>query len=234
MSLRRLVDQAMKLDRGPARQAAMNKAHAFALATPGGTKGLRIDSRISFSDEEFWVDAGAVHATANSALPQVTRWVKAHTAANLEAGGVLRMNAMLMEPSPRVQAACNDKHNRYRGLIDIAYSQHKAGTRAILPVFVAAIISHTGEMAPELVTLVENITRQYAKSITPRDLDDGVSKNRKTGMFRARFKDALMAAMAEGFGRLLAAAGKLHVPYINKQTAIEGYTPFLPSNSYHH
>ena len=143
------------------------------------------------------------------------------------------MNAMLMEPSPRVQARCNEKHNTYRGLIDVAYSQHKAGQRAIMPVFVAAIVSHTGEMAPELVTLIENITRQYACTITPRDLDDGISKNRHTGMFRARFKDALMSATAEGFGQVIAKAGKVHVPYLTKQCAMEGYTPLLPSKSHY-
>jgi hypothetical protein len=232
MQLRQMVDQAHRVDRGPAKQEIMNKIHAFALATPGGTKGLRIDSRITFSDEEYWVDAGAVHPTPNCATSQITKWVKAHTEANTEAGGILRMNAMLMEPSPRIRARCNEKHDTYRGLIDIAHSQHKAGSRATMPVFVAAIISHTGEMAPELVTLVENITRQYAKTITPGDQEDGVSRNRKTGMFRARFKDALMSAMAEGFGRLLAAAGRIHVPYINKQTVLEGFTMFLPSQSY--
>ena len=88
-------------------------------------------------------------------------------------------------------------------------------------------------MAPELVTLVENITRQYACSITPRDLDDGISKNRRTGMFRARFKDALMSATAEGFGQVIANAGKVHVSYITRQCAMEGYTPLLPSKSYY-
>ena len=59
-----------------------------------------------------------------------------------------------------------------------------------------------------------------------------MSKNRKTSMFRARFKDALMSAIAEGFVRLLTAAGRIHVPYVNKQDAMEGFTMFLPSQSY--
>ena len=58
------MDQVHGVDRGPAKQAIMN-IHAYVLATPGGTKGLRIDSRLSFADEEYWVDAGAVHPTTN-------------------------------------------------------------------------------------------------------------------------------------------------------------------------
>ena len=73
----------------------------------------------------------------------------------------------------------------------------------------------------------------YACTITPRDLDDGISKNRRTGMFRARFKDALMSATAEGFGQVIAKAGKVHVPYLKKQCAMEGYTPLLRSKSHY-
>jgi hypothetical protein len=232
MALRNMLDMVHSIERGETRNAMMNKVHAFALATPGGTKGLRVDLQLLFDDEEFWVDSAATHPTTNSTTSRVTKWVKAHDTANEEAGGLLRLNSMLMEPSPCVATAVNTKHNRYGGLLDVASTQFKAGARATQPVFIAAVTSHTGEMAPELHTLVESITRQYARTITKHDLEDGVSKNRRTGIFRSRFKDALMTAMAEGFGRLLAGAGRVSIPYITRQKGLEGYSAFLPSSSY--
>jgi hypothetical protein len=128
--LRELVLQIHQTDHGPRREKLTMEAHAFANATPGGTKGLRLDSRLIFRDEEFWVDASVVHPTPNSKESPVTKWVKAHTAAFLEAGGLLANNAMLMEPSPCIRTAVAIKHNRYKPLLDVAYSQHKAGSRA--------------------------------------------------------------------------------------------------------
>jgi hypothetical protein len=231
-NLRWMLEQASLMERGTGRTAVMNKIHDYAMATPGGTKGLRIDIQLLFDDEELWIDGGAVHPTSYSTEAAVTKWVKNHSAANKEAGGLLRVNGMLMQPSPNVRTACNTKHTTYKGLLDIAASQVKTGERSVLPTFVAAIISHTGEMAPELHTLVETITVQYARTITQKDMEDGVSKGRRTGMFRSQFKDALMTAMAEGFGSTLAGAGRVHVPYVTKQRGLEGYTAFLPSSSY--
>jgi hypothetical protein len=232
LRLRELVLTAHQADHGPERTRLVNEAHSYALATPGGTKGLRIDSRLTFDDEEIWVDASAVHPTPNSKEAPVTKWVKAHALAFVEAGGILANNAMLMEPSPCIRTAAAIKHNRYKALLDVAFTQHKAGGRAHMPTFVAAIISHTGEMAPELITLIETITRQYARTITTRDLEDGVSKTHRTGMFRAQFKDALMSAMAEGFGGVLSSSGKVFIPYIRKFDTLEGYANNLPSESY--
>jgi hypothetical protein len=225
-----MVDAAQLARRGPERTLLMRKAHEFALATPGGCKGLRVDSILEFGDAVFWVDMGATHATQISLLQPVTKWVQELSAASREAGGVLRANAMLMEPSPAVRRACNRKHDAYKPLLDVAAAQVKAGSRTHMPVFVAGIVTHTGEMAPELITLVESITMQFARTITPSDLEDGLSRSRRTGFFRARFKDALMVAMAEGFGRTLVAAGKLFNPYCTKRSTLEGYTPYLTSS----
>ena len=175
----------------------MMDIHAFASATPGGSKGLRIDAQLAFEDEEFWVDGGVVHPTSESTLPAVSKWIKRLLSANMEAAGFAHNNVMLQEPSPNVKAACANKQGTYKDLMDIAQAQHKPGWRQVLPIIVAAIISHSGEMAPELLTLVEHITMQFARSITVKDLEDGISKSRKTGQFRARFKDALKTAMSE-------------------------------------
>jgi hypothetical protein len=231
-TLRAMIDEALGTRRGIERDEKMAGMHEYALATPGGCKGLRVDSLLSFPTEEYWVDVGATHSTQNSLTVPVTKWVRDHAKANAEAGCLLRANVMLMEPSPAVRMACNVKHNRYKPLVDVAASQVKQGLRTIMPTFVAAIVSHTGEMAPELITLIENITRQYGTLISREDLEDGISKNKRTGIFRARFKDAIMVAMAEGFGRTLAVAGREHTHHIAKRKAMEGYSAYLPNSDY--
>ena len=160
----------------------------------------------------------------------MSKWVKRLSIANMEAAGFAHNNMMLQETSPTVRAACAKKHGTYQGLIDIAMAQHKAGSRQLLPTFVAAIISHSGEMVPELITLIEHITMQFARSITARELEDGISKSRKTGEFRARFKDALMAAVSEGWGRALASAGQPFLPYLKKKECSLGHGGFFPGS----
>ena len=115
-------------------------------------------------------------------------------------------------------------------MLTIAEKQFKKGNRSTIPKFVAAIISHTGEFAPELITYIEQVTKQYARTITPTDLEDGISRSRRTSIFRCRYKDALMAALAEGWGRTIADAGRpwLSTGALSKST-LEGYQSYLPS-----
>ena len=119
-------------------------------------------------------------------------------------------------------------------IMTIAEKQFKKGNRTTVPTFVAAIISHTDELAPELITFIEHVTKQYARTISPTDLEDGVSRARRTSIFRCRYKDALMAAMAEGWGRTIADVGR---PWLSKaalsKSTLEGYQSYLPSWEVH-
>jgi hypothetical protein len=225
-----MMAAAMQLPHGDTRDALALKAIHHAQQTPGGTTGLRVDACIDFDDQTFWVDGGSVHPTSTSTIPAVSKWSAKLLKATLAAGGVSALNAMLCEPSPNVRRACTTKHDRYRPMLAIADKQFLAGNRATNPTFVAAIISHTGEFAPELILYIEQITKQYARSITPTDLEDGVSKARRTSIFRCRYKDALMAALAEGWGRTLSDVGR---PWLSKaalsKSTLEGYQSYLPS-----
>ena len=62
-------------------------------------------------------------------------------------------------------------------------------------------------MSPESLRAVELITRAYGTLASSRHYEDGISLKRRTAEFRTRFKDALMAANAAGFGSTLAHAG---------------------------
>ena len=75
------------------------------------------------------------------------------------------------------------------------------------PVFAACIFSHLGEMSPKALDTIEVITKAYRANVSKMYFEDGISLKRRTAEFRMRFKDALMAANATGFGTTLAAAG---------------------------
>ena len=57
------------------------------------------------------------------------------------------------------------------------------------------------------MSLIELFTAQDKTLCSWSDLQDGVAKGKRTAGFRCRFKDALMAANARGFGATLGAAG---------------------------
>jgi hypothetical protein len=205
--MRRMADMQAGMQEGPAKVKHIQNMAAFAAATPGKWKGLRIDLRVLFPDCEVWVDVGSVHPTSNSTSRAVTIWAEKLAVAERAARGGRARNSMLKVPSPAVKVACVTKHNRYAPLVAIAANQHKKGVRPFAPRFVAAIISHTGEFAPELITMIELFTKQFAKHSRTLNLEDGVREARRTSDFRRRFKDALMVAVLGGFGRVLHSAG---------------------------
>ena len=83
----------------------------------------------------------------------------------------------------------------------------KTGVRTTAPKFFPCIISHIGEMSPNLLVLIEQLVGQYKKRCAKTHYEDGVKMTRRTGDFRRRIKDALMATNARGFGRVIADAG---------------------------
>jgi hypothetical protein len=180
----------------------------LAAETPKEWKGLRIDRRVVFPDMEVWIDVGTVHPTSCSTERAVTLWNKRLFEAGVASRGVLSRNRMAREASPTVATACRTKHARYAPMVKIAEDQKKKGQRAFAPRFFAAIVSHSGEFAPELMGLIELFTKQYAKHITKLGLEDGVTIARRTSDYRCRFKDALATTVMAGFGRVLGQAGR--------------------------
>ena len=85
--------------------------------------------------------------------------------------------------------------------MSIAEGQLKAGTRTLKPKLVSAIVTHLGELNPGMLGLVEDLTAVAGKQFVARSpLSRGLIKGKTTAAFRTRFKDAVLAVNARGFG----------------------------------
>ena len=197
-----------QLPPGVQQDALAAEAATFAASTPAKWKGLRIDLRVLFPDEEVWVDAGTVHSTRNSSLEQVFNWTKKLIAAENEASSSRSTSTMVREASPVIAEACKAKVDRYDRMRQIAIAQCTAGKRPFKPSFYAAIVSHAGEFSPDLILLVELFTKKFDNLCKSDPRHDGISRARRTGDYRCRFKDALIATVLTGFGRMLNATGE--------------------------
>ena len=91
-------------------------------------------------------------------------------------------------------------------LMQLAVSQFPR-KRKTKPILLAPVVTHSGEMSPDMITLVEHLTTTAAADYTPGYLSMGQPRKRFTSAFRSRLKDAIMATNARGFGRALMAAG---------------------------
>ena len=107
-----------------------------------------------------------------------------------------------------MQKAVATKHNRYAPLLTIAAGQTQNGGRSVAPQMIAAAVTHLGEMSPDLIALIETCTRKFGESIAKERRSDAVLLKRRTGEFRSRFKNAIMAANARGVGNMIADASR--------------------------
>ena len=193
---------------GPATRAAGQTAAAAIIANaPRKQEGLRVDCIIQLNNHLLWLDIGVVHPTAASKLQLVANFVSRLHTAERDSGGNLALNALAQTSSPTVVAYGKVKVVKYSPLVADAAKQVLLGKRASTPVLVPCIFSHAGEMSSESMRVIELITRQYASLVSSQYFEDGVTLKRRTAQFRCRFKDALMAANANGFGTTLAHAG---------------------------
>ncbi len=76
------------------------------------------------------------------------------------------------------------------------------------PILIPAVVTHFGELGRDTISLVERLTSVAGKQFCVRNPHTrGITKARVTAAFRSRFKDALLAANARGFGEALIATG---------------------------
>jgi hypothetical protein len=174
---------------------------------PKKQEGLRVDTIISLDSHLLWLDIGVVHPTAPSKLQAVATFLTRLDTAERIAGGNLALNTLSQTSSPTLVAYAKVKVIKYSPAVADATQQVLNGVRAAAPVFVPCIFSHSGEMSPESMRVIELITRQFSTKVSTQYFEDGLSLKRRTAAFRTRFKDALMVANANGFGSTLAHAG---------------------------
>jgi hypothetical protein len=187
--------------------SARETIRRIAAECPKNFKGLKVDNIIQSSTFCIWGDVGVVHTTAPSIIDAQIRFVTQLAAAELAAGGNHARNVLSGHISPPLARYSRHKTVKYQPLVNGAIAQIKAGDRTLRPLFTPLIFSHMGEMSPAAVETVEVITKAYKSSLSRVACEDGISIIKKTSAFRARFKDALMVANANGFGTTLAVAG---------------------------
>ena len=134
-------------------------------------------------------------------------FMKANKLAGDAAGGAVVNNAMARAPSPAVVMTVKAKEARYKVLCELLENQFKTRRREVLPKLVSAVITHLGELGPDLIDLVEVLTSVAGKLFVVSPLTMGVSRAKYTAQFRTKLKDELLTANALGFGRALVAAG---------------------------
>ena len=179
------------------------------LLIPKAMKGVRLDLTIELPDgTELFCDFTGIHPTTAAVLPRLKLFTKALDLADDVSAGVIANNPSARRPSPAVETAVKLKTIRYRQLMDLANGQHRAGKRTKAPKLISGVITHLGELSPDIISLVEHLTAVAGSQYNPRDpLNRGRSKSQVTAAFRSRFKDALLAANARGFGEALIATG---------------------------
>ena len=148
-----------------------------------------------------------MHSTAPSSLDSVLNFVRRLYAAEKAAGGNFALNVLAGHVSPPLARYGRHKQAHYLPMVEEAVKQVKKGKRAQAPRFSPAIFSHLGEMSDSVIGVVEMITKVYRDSLAVKFFEDGISVSRRVAEFRGRFKDALMVAIAAGFGTTLAAVG---------------------------
>ena len=101
-----------------------------------------------------------------------------------------------------------------------------------MPKLVPGIITHLGELGPDMINLVETITGAAGKAFRKGLMSRGLSRSKYYATFRTRMKDALLAANAEGFGQALLAAGIPIARWVVPPLTTLIGTPHLPIGSH--
>jgi hypothetical protein len=180
----------------------------YLVSIPKDTKGVRLDLAITLPDgTEIWVDFTGIHPTSKGALAALPAFLRACLIGDESSSGVGVNNPMGRVPSPAVTKATTAKYARYRMMMELAGNQVKNRKRKALPKLVPAVMTHTGELGPEFISLIETLTNVAAKQFRKGPLTRGISRARHTAIYRTKLKDALLCANATGFGQALIAAG---------------------------
>ena len=198
-----------ELDAGAPEMAPLMEAiKVHLMAMPDDTKGVRLDLEFTLEDgRSFMCDFTGVHPASKKALEQLRAFMKANKLAKEAAGGAAINNALARAASPAVVNAAKAKVLRYELLMDLLIKQVKEGKRASKPRLVSGVITHLGELGPDMIDTVEALTNAANKQFKAGPLTMGMSRSKYTAIFRTQFKDELLAANARGFVRALAAAG---------------------------
>ena len=72
---------------------------------------------------------------------------------------------------------------------------------------VAAVVSHRGELAGELIDLIENFTGRYKANLRVVGDIDGLTPSQGAARYRDDFKASIFVALVRGWGQQISSTG---------------------------
>jgi hypothetical protein len=180
-------------------------------------KGLRLDLDIQFPDEgrrvgtQIWGDVTVVHSSSSTRKKDSLSFFKDEAAATITAAQGGGANPYDAVPSPAVREATKGKQKKYAAMMQLAAKQTDEKQRVAVPLMFPLVLTHMGEIGPELIRLIEFfatlLKRRAAEGLVPQPVLLGRTPADFSARFRARCKDRLMAALVRGWGRQLRSVG---------------------------
>ena len=182
---------------------------ALRAKTDNKTAGRRLDVTIkNLENKVVWVDTSLVHSTSASYIVGAEKLVRdIATAEDKEANHGI-FNETVGIPSTGVNRHVKYKTAKYRVLDTIADLQVQQGWREEKPEFLACCISHLGEFSQPVFELVGFLAGSLHHAVaTGAPRRDGRTAAQVVGQFKNELKNVLIAAVAKGFGLMLATGG---------------------------
>jgi hypothetical protein len=172
---------------------------------------LDLTFTLPFSSEEALIDASCLHPTCPTHLPSTLKWTldcftQSHNTEPTPAQLTSRVDRL--DPSPPVAKRVITKRQTYACLMQLLREQMKTQTRSHQPVLYPIVITHSGELCPDIFNLINKLGQErfiQHKHQKPTDLS---CPKIIRGEFRGRVKDHLLAANAAGVGRMFLSSGQ--------------------------
>ena len=130
------------------------------------TKGVRLDLQILLNKKELLCDFASIHTTAPSSIPALSKWRQDITEGLALAAGVAPNNPTARLPTPGIAKSVKAKQNKYRVLMQLAQAQYPR-KRKIKPTLLIPVVTHSGGMSPDMITLIEIMTSEAASGYVP-------------------------------------------------------------------
>jgi len=193
------------------RPAALRLVQSLLDTAPKG-HGLRLDGELVAPDgSDMWFDVTMYHDTSAGRRDSQLKWLADRAEAEFNAfqAGTVLPGIADRSMSPAMQKAVATKHHKYAPVVYTAALQRyqRPGYKK-RPLFLAAAVSHTGEMSPGMFDLVEWVTghrKRAARKGGPQY--DGRAPNGVAADFRKNLKDAIQVTAARTIGHYIAATG---------------------------
>jgi hypothetical protein len=167
------------------------------------TKGLRVDLLIKIQKSTLWFDGSATHISVQTNRAKVLKFLLDE----FERDELEMDDQAFRIPTPAVSARNTTKYTRYKPMHNIALIQKAKRIRDDVVEFMPLVMSHTGELGPEVFIAMERLAMEARRQVKITPSPIGIMPAMASAQMRTRIKDGMAAAMATGFGLMLRSAG---------------------------